>query len=197
MNRTLLTAALCLGLALSARAAEAPAADDPNSLKVGEAAPPFSLPTHNPELAGQRMVSLGTFVGPEATDAGAKAILVSFFATWCKPCMKEFPLLAQMDKEYRDKGLRIISISIDKEEKDFPTIKKLCEDNKASFPVLRDKYNLLARRWLGNQSAMPSVFMLKKDGTVAMAHKGYGEEGPKFLKAEVLKALGLDAAAQK
>jgi peroxiredoxin len=188
MRRTL----AAMLLAVPALASSDLPADDPNSAKVGDAAPPFSLPTHNPELSGQRMVSLATFVGPEATEKDTKAVLLSFFATWCKPCLKEFPLLAQMDKEFRDKGLRIISISIDKEEKDFPAIKKLCEDHKAAFPVLRDKYNLLARRYLGSQSAMPSVFMIGKDGAIRMAHKGYGEDGPKFLRSEVLKALGVE-----
>ncbi len=188
------TAIAALLLASAALAGDAPIADDPNSAKVGDAAPPFSLPTHNPELSGQKMVSLTTFVGPEATDKDTRALLISFFATWCKPCIKEFPLLAELDKTYRDKGLRIISIAIDKEDKDFPAIKKLAEDHKATFPVLRDKYNLLARRYLGGQSAMPSVFMVGTDGKITMAHKGYGEDGPKFLKSEVLKALGLEKA---
>lgn len=185
---------LCLAFTASA-AGGVPVADDPNSAKVGDVAQMFSLPTHNPELSGARNVALATYVGPEASDPGAKVVLLSFFATWCKPCLKEFPILAELDRQYRDKGLRIISISIDKEEKDFPIIKKLCEENKATFPVLRDKYNLLARRWLGNQSAMPSVFMIGKDGKIAMAHKGYGEDGPKFLKGEILKALGLDPSS--
>ena len=40
-------------------------------------------------------------------------VLVCFWASWCKPCREELPLLKQLYKEYNSKGLEIVSISVD------------------------------------------------------------------------------------
>ncbi len=42
-----------------------------------------------------------------------KYVLVCFWASWCKPCREELPLLKQLYKEYNEKGLEIVNISID------------------------------------------------------------------------------------
>lgn len=49
-----------------------------------------------------------------------KVVLVDCWATWCVPCRKEFPKTVQLSKEYRDKGLDVISLSFDavKDSKD-------------------------------------------------------------------------------
>lgn len=40
-------------------------------------------------------------------------ILINFWATWCGPCRAEFPDLVEIDKDYRDKGLRFFVVSLD------------------------------------------------------------------------------------
>ncbi len=42
-----------------------------------------------------------------------KYVLVCFWASWCKPCREELPLLQQLYKDYNKKGLEIVNISID------------------------------------------------------------------------------------
>ena len=44
---------------------------------------------------------------------GAKATLVNVWATWCAPCVKEMPELLRLEREYRDKGLRVMLVSAD------------------------------------------------------------------------------------
>jgi thiol-disulfide isomerase/thioredoxin len=39
-----------------------------------------------------------------------RAVLLNFWATWCPPCVVEFPILVEMDETYRDKGLTILSV---------------------------------------------------------------------------------------
>ena len=73
---------------------------------AGSAAPAFTL--ENP--AG-KMASLNDFKG--------KYVYIDFWATWCKPCVKEFPDLRRIQDQYKDKNIVFISISIDKlEDKD-------------------------------------------------------------------------------
>jgi peroxiredoxin len=162
---------------------------DAPTVKVGDPAPTFRLPTYNPEEAKVAFVALDTLVGPESTDAATRAVLVSFFATWCGPCKKEMPYLQTLFTEMQPKGLKVLMISIDKEEKAVEEVKALVKKNGVTFPVLKDRFNLLARRYLGDKTPLPSVFIIKKDGSITMVNQGYNKDASEFLRAEVEKAL--------
>lgn len=172
----------------AAHAEPKPAADPP-VLKVGEDAPVFSGVLHNPAEAGRDTVDLSAMVGADAEADGTKVVLLSFFATWCGPCKKELPLLAQLDQELRDKGLRVISVAVDKDEKAWPQIAALVKEHHVTWPVVKDRYNLIARRYLGEKTALPSVFLVGRDGLVKVVKQGYESDAATFLRAEVEKAL--------
>ena len=61
---------------------------------------------------------------------------------------------------------------------------------RVTYPVLSDRFNLLARRYLGEQSPLPSVFLIRRDGTVDRIERGYGKDAKGFLLAEVRRLLG-------
>jgi len=135
-------------------------------------------------------IDLSSLVGPHA-EAGqqAKAVLISFFATWCRPCNKEMPFLEQIYTEYQSKGLRVVSVAIDKDEATWPQIAELVKQNKVTYPIVKDRDNLIARQYLGHKTAMPSVFIIDKDGKVRLVKQGYTEDAATFLRTEVEKAL--------
>ena len=136
------------------------------------------------------MVRLSDFLGKDV-------VVLSFWATWCVPCNAEMPQLQKLHEKYKDQGLRVMSVSIDTEEDGQKQIEALIAKNKVSYPVLKDRFNLVARRWLGNKSPLPSVFLVKPDGTILAAHRGYSEDIAKVLEHEVLTELGLTAAADQ
>ena len=161
---------------------------DPPVLKPGDEAPQFSGALHNPAQAGVARIDLGSLVGTEA-ETPAKAVLISFFATWCKPCKRELPFLQQLSTEYKDRGLRVISVAIDKDEAQWPLIQELVTRDHVTFPIVKDRYNIIARQYLGQKTQLPSVFIVARDGTVALVKQGYPDDANAFLKAEVEKAL--------
>ncbi len=191
--RPSLRSALVLSLAallLSpiARAGEAAAGDAP-LLKVGDPAPLFGpVKLHNPTEAGVPMFTLSRHVGDEAEDP-AKVVLISFFATWCGPCKKELPFLVALSEKHKAAGLRVVSISIDKEEEQFKKVRELVAKNKIGYPVVMDRFNLLARRYLGEKTALPSLFLVKRDGTIALVKQGYDGDASTQITAEVEKLL--------
>jgi thiol-disulfide isomerase/thioredoxin len=170
-----------------------PSAALEEEIAEGLPAPSFSLRTLNPEEAGTGLVALDHYVGAEAEDPGARVVLISFFASWCEPCKKELPLLVQLDRMYRDQGLRVLGVNIDREEPAIAAARKLIADAKVSYPVLSDRFNFLARRYLGDQAPLPSIFIVRRDGTIARIERGYAKDASRFLMAEVRAALGIQA----
>jgi thiol-disulfide isomerase/thioredoxin len=177
-------AVAAIALATAARAEE--------DLPVeGQPAPSFQLRAVNPEASGAAFVSLDRFAGEEPEDPGSRAVLLSFFASWCGPCQKEMPYLQQLHQMYREQGLRVLSVTIDREEEGMALARSQIAAAKVTYPVLSDRFNLLARRYLGEQSPLPSVFIIRRDGTIARIERGYGKDAKSFLLAEVQRALGL------
>jgi thiol-disulfide isomerase/thioredoxin len=174
--------------------AAAPALAD-DEVGVGLPAPGFSLKTLNPAVTGSPWFRLDQFVGDEPDDAQARVVLLSFFASWCGPCKKELPLLVQLDRMYREQGLRVVSISIDTEEQAIEAARRMAGEASVRHPVLSDRFNVLARRYLGHQSPLPSVFLVGRDGTILLIEKGYAKDASAFLLAEVQGALGIGKRA--
>jgi thiol-disulfide isomerase/thioredoxin len=178
--------AFLLALVLASHAA---ALDE--EVAVGLPAPSFSLKTLNPEACGASWVALDRLVGAEAEDPGTKVVLISFFASWCEPCKKELPFLVQLDRMYREQGLRVLAVSIDREEPGLEAAKRMVAQASVAYPVLSDRFNFLARRYLGDKAPLPSVFILRRDGTIAKIERGYARDASQFLLADVQDALGV------
>ena len=155
----------------------------------GKAAPMFRLPVYNPKPVGTTVLGLDKYIGAEASDKKAKVVLLSFMASFCAPCKKEMPYLQSLHEKYAEQGLRVVMVSIDTEAAGQKIIDELIEKNKVTFPVLKDRFNLVARRWLGTQSPLPSLFMVRPDGVVASVHRGYSDDSGAILDKEVKAAL--------
>jgi peroxiredoxin len=186
---------LQLAVAVLAAVVFAPFAHAEELAAVDQPAPRFRLPAYNPDTAGKAPVGLDRYVGPDATEPGVKAVLLSFMASFCEPCKKELPYLESLQARYRDQGLRVVLVSIDSEPEGQKKVEALLAEHHVTFPVLKDRFRLVARRWLGSQSPLPSVFLVRPDGIIARVHRGYSEDASTLLDKEVTQALGLPAAA--
>ncbi len=173
-------AALALALVLA----------DPQ-VAVGAPAPTFSLRTLNPDASGLTWVRLDELVGPAAQDAGSRVVLLSFFASWCEACKRELPLLVELDRTYRDRGLRVISIDVDVEETGIEAAKALSAESGLRHPVGSDRFGVLARRYLGDRALLPSIVLIRRNGTIARIERGYSGDAPALLSAAVRAELGM------
>lgn len=159
--------------------------------EVDKPAPAFRLPVYNQRAYGEAAAGLDSFVGADATDKKTRVLVVSFMASWCAPCKKEMPYLQKLYDENKDKGLRVMLIAIDTEAEGQKKVEELIELNKVTFPVGKDRFNIVARRWLGTQSPLPSLFFVRPDGTVSSVHRGYSSDGAEVLAGELEKILGV------
>lgn len=128
---------------------------------------------------------------PQRSEAliGDGTVLFNFWATWCKPCLAEQPKLQAFHEEWKDRGLRVVSVSID-DPRTAKQVKPFVKRHKIAFPVYLDS-NQEAYRKLGGR-AVPFNVLVGSDGTVLSETMGYKEKD-----AETWAALiAADAAAQ-
>lgn len=182
---------ILLALPLLIAAAEPPPPSGEELAEVNRPVPNFRLPVYNPKEFGQASVGTDHFVGLESKDQATKAMLVSFMASFCGPCKKELPVLQALHEKYKAQGLRVMLVAIDTEPEGQQKISELIIEHKVTFPVAKDRFNIVARRWLGSKSPLPSVFMVRPDGTVSSVHRGYSQDGAVLLEREVAGSLGL------
>lgn len=188
MRRFLLAAAVALPFA--AVAPGSLAEDEPSKpvIEVGKPAPSFLVKTLNPDLCGHDVLSTKSWIGSKAKEP-RKAIVLSFAASWCKPCMKEMPALKDFEAKFRSKGVAVAVVSIDQEDAAIEEVRKKVVDELAlPFPVGSDRYAIVQRRY--GAENLPFLVLIDGEGVVRWFHSGYEADGLKPLETELQKVLG-------
>lgn len=112
-------------------------------------------------------------------------IILSFWASYCKPCIREMPLLVELEKKYRGtKNVRLILINIDKEgkEKALPILQKLNVKNEC----LLDIYQLTAKKYIPNLK-VPALFLINTRSAIIFDAVGEREETIQELEKAIKK----------
>lgn len=134
------------------------------------------------DMNGEK-VSLGDLLGKGP-------IVVQFWATWCKPCIKELPYLQQMHEEYSPRGLQAVAVTIDS-PKSQSQVKKFVATRGYTFRVLLDGDQEIFKKLQGRGS-IPYVVVLDGEGTVQYQHTGYRPGDEKKLEQVVVDLLGAE-----
>jgi peroxiredoxin len=136
-----LICSLCLILAPFSQAAE--------EVKINAPAPDFTLPT----LQGKDL-SLSSLKG--------KVVVVAFWSIWCHVCQQEMPKLDSLYKKYKDRGLEVIGVTIDREPVD--TIQGTVKERGLSFPILLDGEKKAMKAYQAR--GLPTAFILDRNGII-------------------------------
>jgi thiol-disulfide isomerase/thioredoxin len=114
-------------------------------------------------------VKLGDFAG--------KPIVVNLWASWCPPCRREMPLLAETAAARKD----VTFLFVNQGESPQTIRSYLARENLTLSPVLLDQAMQLPRHY--SAPGMPTTLFLRADGTLASIHMG--EISPELLSAKI------------
>lgn len=114
----------------------------------GDTAPKFAVATDQGPQVGK-----GEFNG--------KLLVVNFWATWCPPCLEEWPSLNNFAAQYKDKGVTVVAISIDRNDRRY---REFLAKNKPNFLTARDPESKIPASF--GTFLMPETYILDKAGKV-------------------------------
>lgn len=114
-----------------------------------------------------------------------KPFVMTFWATWCGPCIKEHNALDEVYQNWKDEtGVKIFAVSID-DSRTTAKVKPFVEGKGWDFEVLLDVNKDLARAM--NVSNPPHTFLFDGDGKIVYQHTGYVDGSEEDLYEEILK----------
>jgi peroxiredoxin len=105
------------------------------------------------------------------SDFKGKPVVLDFWATWCQPCRDSMPGMAKLHKEYADKGLVILSISLDggaiEDVRDFQ------KEYGMTYTVLMGTEEAAAEY---SVRTIPMMVVIDKSGKIRKRYMGAGNE---------------------
>jgi thiol-disulfide isomerase/thioredoxin len=143
-----------------------------NAADVGAPAPALALPTASGET-----VALDRLKG--------KVVYVDFWASWCAPCRKSFPWMAEMQKKYGPSGFTVVAVNVDKKR---PDAERFLQSTPAAFTVVYDPAGTTPNAW--NVKAMPTSFVVDPKGNVAIVESSFRDENVAELEGRIRSLVG-------
>lgn len=98
-----------------------------------------------------------------------KVLLITFFATWCPPCIEEIPGFIDIQKQFAEQGFSVVAMAIDQTGP--ADVAKLVKKMSINYPVLMANQDM-AQEW--GVFGIPTSFLVNRAGNVVKAYRqGY------------------------
>lgn len=124
---------------------------------VGDTAPNFTITT-----------SAGDQVSPR--NFGGKVLVLNFWASWCAPCVEEAPSLNEFAKTFKNAGVVVLGVSVDRNEQAYRNFVKRFD---VSYPTARDPQENLSYRY--GTYKIPESYIIDRNGKVLRKYAGLPE----------------------
>ena len=129
----------------------------------------------------------GKTVDTAKLENGGKPFIISFFATWCKPCNRELNAIHEVYPDWQEEtGVKVVAVSIDQAQ-NIQKVKPLVDSNGWEYDVLLDPNGDFKRAMGVNM--IPHVFIVDGEGKIVESRSGYTEGGETHLIEKVRELL--------
>lgn len=115
-------------------------------------------------------ISLSELQGKISSNKG-RVLVVNYWATWCPFCVREIPAFINLHKKYKDKGLDIIGVSIDKGG--IPVVQPFVKKFGINYPIFLANAEEINKVY--GVKGYPTTFIYGKNGETSK-HVGYMPE---------------------
>lgn len=130
----------------------------------------------------------GKTVNTAELSNNGKPFVISFFATWCKPCNRELKAIHEQYADWQEEtGMKVIAVSIDQAQ-NINKVKPMVDGEGWEYEVLLDP-NSEFRRTMGVQM-IPHVFIIDGKGKIAESRSGYTDGAESHLIEKVRELIG-------
>lgn len=131
--------------------------------------PPISVPT----LTGGD-ISLRSLAG--------RVVLVNFWATWCPPCLDEFPDLVHLQRQYGERGLTVVTINNGESAAKIRRFLQQVDVSESEIQVGLDNAGMVSKKW--QVRVLPTTFLIDRRGKPLRAWIGeINADDPQFIAA--------------
>jgi peroxiredoxin len=113
-------------------------------------------------------------------------VILDFWATWCKPCIRGFPGLEALVTKYKDRGLTVVAVSVDG-PKSRARVAPFIHSRKYSFEVLFDTQGRVAKKY--NAMTIPRTVLISPEGGIAYATVGYRPSNHEQIEKSLIPLL--------
>ena len=151
------------------------------TLKPGDIAPSWAL-MYAPakfEFLKNWTVERGSKLRKFKSQPNRHVVVVSFFATWCKPCMKELPLLQNLYQKYDGQRVKWFLVDITEASRtspgfeDSPVAAPFLAKKGITMPILNDNRGVAKERY--GAKTLPRLFVIDKFQTIRLTKRGFHE----------------------
>jgi thiol-disulfide isomerase/thioredoxin len=123
----------------------------------------------------------------EPIDLGhlrGQVVYLDFWASWCAPCRQSFPWMQQMQDAYRERGLVVVAVGVDRKRRDAD---RFLANLHPSFEVDFDPNGELAERF--SVKGMPTGLVIDRHGVVRFTHIGFRPEDRALYEQQLEQVL--------
>lgn len=116
-------------------------------------------------------------------DYRGKVVLVTFWATWCGPCVQEIPSLISLQEAYGKQGFSVLGISMD--QGGARIVEKMMKKTSINYPVVMGTSKV--SRAFGGIYGIPASFLIDQSGDVVKRYTGWVSHD--VLEADIKKIV--------
>jgi len=173
----MLVASIVSVIALGLVAATRLMRDELFPITIGSTAPNFRAKV----LGANRYKTLEDYKG--------KVVLLNLWATWCEPCLREMPSIERLHQAYGDKGLSVVSVSVDAYAND-DSVRAFARNLGVTFEILRDSTMGISDTY--QSTGYPETFVIDPERTIRKRWIGAADWSSPGNRALVAQLLGLE-----
>lgn len=114
-------------------------------------------------------------------------VILNFWASWCKPCLEEFPSLVQLRKQFKPHELTVIAINNDEEDQEM-NMSKIIKEFDLDFIHIADSEGQLINKFLISALPMSIIYKNGKVHSVSQGRKDFmAQEFVEFVRTSLTK----------